>query len=432
MFRHEARQMMDSHLQVVIRFKELATDHPLFLVGFLLIMGYYLGKLVALFRLPEITGFLLAGLLAGSFATNLVSERLNESLHIITETAIGFLALTVGAEFSARKMRRIGRDLFAITGVQLVLNFLIVYLAFVVIDLFIPSLQVGFPYAILLGVMACATAPAIILAEVHHLRAHGRFIDYLFGLVALGDAITVVIYGLAFTVVTNILGLNAQPYAVLIQSLREVFLSILCGAIGGSALHVLTRRIHGPNEQLIVTIGIIFTMTGLSIVFHLSPLLANMVMGAVLINLSSHNQRLFRNIEPLTPPIYALFFVIAGIELKPEVFLQPVVLMLGLFYVLVRGIGKVVGVHAGCAVRHTPPAIARNLGLCMLSQGGIALGFVLLIQTSPAVAGLAGNDGPTSAFTMIVNIILLSVFLNEMLSPLFIRHAILKGNDMEE
>ena len=423
---------MNAALESVVRFKELVSDHPLFLVGFLLIFGYYIGKFVALFRFPEITGFLIAGLLAGSFATNLVSERLNDVLHVITETAIGFLALTVGAEFSARKMRRIGRDLFAITGVQLVLNFLIVYAAFVVVDLFIPSLQVGFPYAILLGVMACATAPAIILAEVHHLRAHGRFIDYLFGLVALGDAITVVVYGLAFTVVTNILGLAAQPYAVLIQSLREVFLSLVCGAIGGAVLHLFARRIVGVNEQLIVTVGVIFAMTGLSIVFHLSPLLANMVMGAVLVNLSSRNQRLFRGIEPLTPPIYALFFVIAGIELKPEVFLQPLVLFLGLFYVLVRGLGKVIGVHAGCALRHTPPTIARNLGLCMLSQGGIALGFVLLIQTSPAVAGLSENDGAACVFTMIVNIILLSVFINEMLSPFFIRHAILKGNDMEE
>ncbi len=423
---------MDAALQYAIGFKELATDHPLFLVGFLLILGYYLGKLAGLVRLPEITGFIVAGLLAGSFATNLVSERLDETLHIITETAIGFLALTVGAEFSARKMRRIGRDLFIITGVQLALNFLIVYLAFIAVDLVVPSLEVGFPYAILLGVMACATAPAIILAEIHHMRAHGRFIDYLLGLVAIGDAITVVIYGLAFTVVTNILGLQAQPYAVLIQSLREVFLSVLAGAVGGSALHYLTRRMKGPNEMLIVTVGVIFVMTGLSIVLHLSPLLANMMMGAVLVNLSSHNNRLFRVVEPLTPPIYALFFVIAGIELKPDVFLQPLVLALGLFYVLVRGMGKVIGVHAGCAIRHTPPAIARNLGLCMLSQGGIALGFVLLIQTSPAVAGLADGHGAARVFTMIVNIILLSVFLNEMLSPLFIRYAILKGNDMEE
>jgi Kef-type K+ transport system membrane component KefB len=423
---------MTTTLESIIRFKELVSDHPLFLIGFLLIFGYYLGKLMAVFRLPEITGFLVAGLIAGSFATNIVTEHLNESLHIVTETAIGFLALTVGAEFSAQKMRRIGRDIFAITGVQLVLNFLVVYVAFVVVDLFIPTLSVGYPYAILLGVMACATAPAIILAEVHHLRAHGKFIDYLFGLVALGDAITVVVYGLAFTVVTNILGLSAAPYAVLLQSLREVFLSLLCGAVAGALLHVLSRRIAGANELLIVTVGIIFVMTGLSIVFHLSPLLANMVMGAVLVNLSSRNQRLFRNVEPLTPPIYALFFVIAGIELKPDVFLQPLVLGLGLFYVLVRAIGKIGGVHAGCALRRTPPAIARNLGLCMLSQGGIALGFVLLIQTSPAVAGLSGNDDAARVFTMIVNVILLSVFLNEMLSPFFIRHAILKGNDMEE
>ncbi|MCF7837674.1 MAG: cation:proton antiporter [Candidatus Marinimicrobia bacterium] len=412
-------------------FKELLVRHPLFLIGFLLIVGYHLGKLVARAGLPEITGLLLAGLLAGAFATEALHARINESVHIITEIAIGFLALSVGSEFSARKLKRIGRDVFVITGVQLALNGLLVYGAFVLISRVWPVLEVGFPYAILLAVMSCATAPAIILAEVHHLRARGRFIDYLFGLVALGDAVTVVVYGLAFTVVTNVLGLAAEPYAVLMQSLREVFLSLLCGGLGGGLLHLLTRRVKGHNELLIVTVGLVFVMTGLSIVLHLSPLLANMTMGAVLVNISHQNQRLFRPLEPLMPPIYALFFVIAGIELRPEVFLQRNVLLLGLFYVLVRGLGKIAGVRLGCAWRGLPPPLSRNLGWCMLSQGGIALGFVLLIQTSPALAGANLQEGVGRVFHMIVNIILLSVFLNELLSPFFIRRAILKGNDME-
>lgn len=411
--------------------RTLYVEHPLFLVGLLLISGYFLGKLFGKIKLPEISGFILAGLFVNLLSGGHIHHQLHTSLHVVTEAAIGLLAMSVGAEFSARKMRRIGRNIFAISLTGLFVTFFTIYLACIGLARFFPNLPIGYPYAILLAVIGCATAPAIIVAEVHHLRAHGRFIDYLFGTVALSDAFCVVIFGLAFPVVMNVLHSESASLYTLTTSLREIMLSMLIGAVAGVSLHLLTRKIRNSGESLIVTIGVVFIMTGLAILLHLSPLLANMLMGAVLINLSSGNHRLFKQIEPLTPPIYALFFVIAGIEINPAVFLNKTVLFASLFYVIIRAVGRHAGCYFGCLACGLPPPTRRNLGLCTLSQGGIALGFVLLIRTSPLVTGMPESDPLFGIFPQLVNIILASIFINEIASPFFLKSAIVRGNEME-
>lgn len=414
-----------------IEFRDHFTEHPLFLVGLLLLVGYSIGKLAVRVRLPEISGFILAGLLVSSFTTGIVSHKMNESLHIVTEVAIGFLALSIGGEFSARKMRRIGKDVLTITFVHVVGTFLLVFLGCVAFNLVFPQFHIGYPYAILLAVIACATSPAIIVAEVHHMRAHGKFIDYLFGVIAFGDAITVVVFGLAFTLVTNILG-APDSYALLERSLLEIVYSLAIGGLGSIPLAALSRKVRNPSELMIITIGFIFALTGVSLALHLSPLLVNMALGAALINLSSNHQRIFRSIEPFTPPIYALFFVIAGLEIDPSVFLSRMTLIAGGVYMLIRGVAKCWTASVGCRIRRVQEPIGRYLGMCMLSKGGIALGFVLLIQTSPAVEALRGTPEVFTILTSLVNIVLLSIFVNELISPLFLRHAVLRGNEMED
>jgi Kef-type K+ transport system membrane component KefB len=422
---------MNGIWQTLVEFRDLFTERPIFLVGLLLLVGYGIGKLAVRARFPEITGFILAGLFVSSFTTGIVSEEMNESLHVVTEVAIGFLALTIGGEFSARKLRRIGRDIVLITVVHLIGTFAVVFGACLAMDWLFPELHVGHPYVILLAVIACATSPTIIVAEVHHMRAHGRFIDYLFGVVALGDAIAVVVFGIAFTLVTNILG-AAESNPLILRSFLEIIGSVAIGALGAVPLAIVARKVHNPNELMIITTGIIFSLTGVSLALHLSPLLVNMAMGAVLINISPRNDRVFGSIEPFTPPIYALFFVIAGLEIDPSVFLNRITLLVGTFYIVVRGVGKIWSTSLGCRLCRLPPAIGRHIGMCMLSKGGIALGFVLLIQTSPAVETLRSNPQIYSILAHLVNVILFSIFVNELISPFFLRYAVVRGNEMED
>ncbi len=155
-----------------------------------------------------------------------------------------------------------------------------------------------------------------------------------------------------------------------------------------------------------------------------------MASGAALINLSARNHRIFRILEPLTPPLYALFFVIAGAELNPFVVAQREVLILGSLYILLRGLGKYIGVWIGSAAVRTSVPIRDNLGLCMLPQAGVAIGLVLFVEASPITAKL-GPEG-LAAVTTMINIVLLSVFVNELIGPPLSKMGIIKGNQMEE
>ena len=418
-------------MEALVEIKSVFTDHPLFLLGLLLLVGYGVGKLALRVRLPEITGFILAGLLVSPFTTGIVSHDIHEWLHVVTEVAIGFLALTIGSEFSVRKLRRIGRDVAAITLLTLVGTFVLVLVGCLVVDVLFPSVDIGHPYAILLAVIACATSPAIIVAEVHHMRAHGRFIDYLFGVVALTDAITVVVFGLAFTLVINMLG-DAGSFSLLGRSFAEIAFSVFGGAAAAVPLSLLLRGISQRNERVIVTIGSLFVITGAAIALHLSPLLVNMALGAALVNISSQNQGVFRSIEPFTPPIYALFFIIAGLEIDPRIFVAGPVLAVAACYIALRAAAKYGTTYLACRLCGVGQPVARYMGLCMFSKGGVALGFVLLIQTAPALEALSGQFPLLyDNLHLLVNIVLMSIFVNEVVSPIFLRYAVVRGNEME-
>ncbi len=409
--------------------QSLFLEHPLFLAGGLLLLGYIAGKLAVRLRLPEISGFIVAGVLIGSFG-GIINRELNEMLHIVTEVAISFLALTVGGEFSARKLRRIGRDVLAVTLVGLAGTFLLVLGGCSLLGYLVPRLTLGYPYSILLAVIACATSPAIIAAEVHHMRAHGRFVDYLFGVVALGDAMAVILFGLAFSLVINLLGAGGG-HILLGQAVREIFLSLALGAVASLPLAFLVRRVRNQNELMIITVGFVFVVTGITIALHLSPLLVHMMLGVCLVNLPGTHARIFRALEPFTPPIYALFFVIAGLEIDIQVITSAVAVVGGAAYVLLRAFARTTSLAAGCWLRRLPRPVIPYLGVCTLSQGGIALGFVLLIRTAPALDGVRADPEIFGRLVDLVQIVLLSIFANELLSPLFLRLGVLRGNEME-
>ncbi len=416
---------MENIFASLIHFKELLSHHPMFAAGLLLMMGYLIGKLAAKIKLPEITGYIVAGLLVGESVTGIFPAQMNESFKIITEVALGFIALTIGAEFSAAKLKRIGRAAIVITFVQIFTTFFAVMGGLLLFG-------VEIPFALLLGAVATATAPAATVAVVQALRARGRFVDYLYSIVALDDAGCVMLFSVVFAFSTRLLGVAgeaASGAAGVFHALLEVGFSILIGVAGGTILHKMTQNKHGTNEILIISLSVIFLTTALAIVLHLSPLLTNMAAGSVLVNLSARNHRLFRILEPLTPPLYALFFVIAGTELKLDVILRGDILLLGTVYIVARAIGKYGGIWTGCAMSGIGKPIRGNLGWCMLPQAGVAIGLVLLIQASPLMQNLSADQ--QAMIHNLVNIVLLSVFVNELVGPPLSKMAIIRGNQME-
>lgn len=391
----------------------------MFAAGLLLAVGYVLGKLAARAKLPEVTGYIIAGVLVGESVTGVFPAKMNESFVIITETALGLIALAIGVEFSAKKLRRIGRATVVINLVQVVCTLSAVTLALLLMGM-------ELPFALLLGAVSTTTAPAASLAVAHALRARGKFVDYIHSVIALGDAATLVLFGLILAFIGKLLGSTADGSADIMHAFREVGISLVLGTAGGFVLHKVTKRKTGHNELLILTLSVIFLTTASAIIFHLSPLLSNMTMGCVLVNLSSRNHRLFRVLEPMTPPLYALFFIIAGTELNLEVFQRRDLALLGVVYILVRAGGKYGGAWLGCKVGGIGEPIRSNLGWCMLPQAGVALGLVLLIQTSPVMQRL--SEQQLLVLNDMVNIVLMSVFVNELIGPPLLKMAILRGN----
>jgi len=408
---------MDVFFQEWGALKSLMGEHPLFTVGILLLAGYLIGRLAVRVHLPEITGYIFAGLLLGEGGLHIIPFEMHSSLKLITDLAFGLIALAMGGEFFSAKLKRMGRDIFVITLVQMAFTFAGVTAVMVLVG-------IPLPFALLLGVIATATDPASTGAKVQTLRARGRFIDYLYGVIALDDAFCVAFFGFIFAGVVATLNPAATGAVMLaVDALRDILFSVLTGLAVGYVIHMMTRNKQGTNEILIITLGVLFVETALAIVLNLSPLLANMVAGAFLVNASPKNHRLFRILEPLTPPVYALFFVIAGTELNPSILMRREVLLAGFAFVLIRGVMKYAGVRCGARICNAGDPIRKYLGLCMFPQAGVSIGLVLLIQASPIMTDIVGMH--IGSIQKVVNIVLLSVFVNELIGPSISKYAIL-------
>ncbi len=395
--------------------------HPLFAAGIILIAGYYLGRIAGFIKLPEITGYIFAGLIIGKSFLHIVPHEVEESLGVFTQIALGLIALTIGGEFSFSKLKRLGRDVSIITIVQIVATFSAVSIGLVLLHL-------PLPVALLAGAIASATAPAATVHIVQTLKAHGKFVDMLYGVVALDDAGCVILFSVVFSFAGSMLGVTGSGHGVM-ASIGHILLEIGIGALAGFFIHRATCKRNSENETLIVTLGFFFTYTVFVMGLGMSPLLTNMAAGTVLINLSPRNHRIFNIIMPLTPPLYAMFFVLAGMELDPSQFLNPTILLMGTAYILLRGIGKYGGVYAGCALVKSEPRIKKYLGYCMLPQAGVAIGLMDIVSgmhLGPEVA-----PHVIAAITALNSIILMSVFVNEIFGPPISRFALIRGNNME-
>lgn len=419
---------MDLITQFLDGFKQFFEHHIVFSTGMLLLTGYFAGRLAERLKLPAITGYIVAGLFLGDSFSGIVHETMAYRLNSITEIALGLIAITIGAEFDLAQLRRTGRTILIITFFQALFAFI-----FVVVGLLLLNMRLS--YTLILGAIATATAPAATVMIVRELRARGQFVDTLYGVVALDDALCVIIFSLVFALVAPILIGKTVPgvsgiMAGLGHALREIGLSILLGGVGGVGLHYFSRRKYKLNEVLIISVAVIFLIISLAIILELSLLIANMVLGAVLVNLNPKNRRIFRVIEPITPPIFALFFILAGTELDISVFSRGLVVLFGGVYIVSRFLGKYAGTYLSAMLTRSSHTIRNWMGLCLFPQAGVAIGLVLFVQTSPLM--LAAPEPVKEMLVMIVNIVLFSIFINELIGPAITRHGIVRGAELKE
>ena len=408
----------------------------LLLITWALFAGLLMTRVTNIFRLPDVTAYLIVGVIIGpSILGRLHIEGVGfvnfeevESLSIISDVALGFIAFAIGNEFKLSEIKHIGKQAFVIGVFQAVVATIFVDVALIVLHIFMPNI-VTVPMAITLGAIASATAPAATLMVIKQYKAKGPVTDILLPVVALDDAVGLMIFAGSFGVATAIINGEANVLNLIVEPLIEIFVSLLLGAVVAYILTFLENYFHSNSNRLILIIAsIILTVAIAKVSFSFgsfagsfSPLLVCMMLGTVFCNICPLSDELMERADKWSQPILVLFFVLSGAELDLAVFRNPIVVMIGIVYILARSFGKYVGARVSATMSGSLDVVRKYLGITLLPQAGVALGM------SAIVAKTLGSNG-----TLIRNITLFGVLIYELVGPTFTKIALTKAGDITE
>ncbi len=340
--------------------------------------GLLFGRLAKLVRMPNVTGYLIAGLVLGPLVLgpcllNLIPADIVESFSVASDMALGFIAFSIGSEFKLSYFKQVGASpiIIAITeslgAVVLVTGVLLLC-------------GVSVPLSILLGAIAAATAPAQTIMVINQYRAKGKgsLTSMLMSVVALDDAVALIAFGFASTIVKTITKGGAFSLLSLLQPLYEVLVSFVLGAALCMLMLLFLRWFKKPGNRLCVTIGFVFGATWLANLLDGSPLLTCMALGAVLVNTFKDTDHVMKVAESFTPPVYMIFFVMSGAGFDLGAVLS--VGVIGALYIVLRVLGKMGGAWLGGKITHSEEKICRWLGPTLMPQAGVALGLLTSVR----------------------------------------------------
>lgn len=348
------------------------------LIGAATLVSFYVGRTARLARLPSLIGYMLVGVLLGPSVLHLFDELSMERLSFITEIALGFVAFSIGSELNLSSLKRLGSGIISIIFAES-------FGAFIVVVLAVYVLTRDLPLALIFGSMAPASAPAGTVAVIQEYKAKGSLTKTLYAVVGFDDGLAIIIFGFAAALAKNLLiaeasGTTEGILGALLSPAKEIGLSIIVGGIAGLLFYHLVRRLQSARDILIVVFGVILICTGLSIRWHLSLILTNMVVGFVLAN-ARHESLLHRVTAPLLevmPLLFVLFFCLAGAHLQLSAL--PALGVVGIVYVLSRSAGLIGGARIGALFGHVEDKVKKYVGLGILSQAGVAIGLSLIVK----------------------------------------------------
>ena len=362
----------------------------------MLFAGFLATRVTKKLHLPNVTGYILSGILIGPYALGLVSKASLASMDFVTDVALAFIAFGVGRYFKLADLKQSGLRVIVITLTEALAAFAVVSLTMMLVFHLSPA------FSLLLGAISSATAPASTIMTIRQYKAKGPFVDLIFQVVALDDAVALI----AFSVSATVLSMGGAERDVLTLLLPVVWnlLAVAMGALAGVLLHKMVDNGRSADHRLVLIVATLLLFTGLCSIAEISPLLSCMAIGAAYIN-ASGRERTFEQVENATPPVILLFFVLSGARL--EVPMLATAGVIGVVYFFVRILGKYAGAWVGCAVTHAPPLTTRYLGLALVPQAGVSIGLAALAERI--------IPGPTGV--MISTIILSSGVLYEMIGP---------------
>ncbi len=337
-----------------------------FYLAVALFLGLLFAKVVNFFKLPNVTGYLLAGLVAGPNFFNLLKSEITSQVAILATVALGFIAFSIGNEFKISHIKKIGKRVIFITICESFGAIIFVSLGLML---------AGFDKAasLTLSAMAASTAPAATLLVVKQYKAKGPVTDNLLPVVAMDDAVGLITYSICVAFAKVLIDSNAElTIGIIINPLIKIFTSLLVGIVIGYVISILHHGFNDKTSKLVLSISAIMIGLYLSEKFSLSQLLVCMAIGASFVNFRNDGIETIKIVEEFTPPIFLLFFVISGAELN--ISLLPKVGMYGIIYIVLRVIGKYVGTYCGSSIVKADKNVKKYLGLALVPQAGVAIG----------------------------------------------------------
>ncbi|MCR5263289.1 MAG: cation:proton antiporter [Clostridiales bacterium] len=400
-----------------------------------MLAGLIMSRPAKLVGFPAVTAYLIAGILIGPYCLGLLgvpglgfsTPEQVDAVSVVSDIALGFIAFAIGNEFRLSTLRENGKTATVIGIIQAVVTSVVVDIALVVTHFIIPD-TLTLPAAITLGAVAAATAPAATLMVVRQYKAHGHLTDLLLPIVALDDAVGLVIFAVSYGVAHALQNGDIDIITIVVNPIAEIIASLLLGSAMGAVLTFIERFFHSRSKRMSMCIAAVFLTVGLSMLsFRIGPvtvsfssLLVCMMLGTIFCNMCSYSQELMERTDGWTAPLFILFFVLSGAGLRLDVFADLLVIAVGLIFIVIRSLGKWSGAFISSSMMKCDGSVRKYLGITLLPQAGVALGMSL-----QAAEGL-GDDG-----ALVRQIVLFSVLIFELFGPLATKIALTKAGEIE-
>ena len=408
-------------------------ETSLICLAFAMIGGLMMSRVTKLFHLPAVTAYLVAGLLMGPFVLGAIglpglgfnSLEQVHGLSIVTQTALGFIAFTIGNEFRLSQLKATGKAAITIGILQAVITTALVDIVLICLHFMFPDV-ISVPSALILGAIASATAPAATLMVVRQYKADGPLTKLLMLVVAIDDAVGLLLFSASFGVATALSAGQISVIGVVVEPILEIVLSLVLGALMGFLLNWVEQFFHSRSKRLTISVAFVMLTVGLSMLkFEVggvhcgfSLLLVCMMTGTIFCNICSTSEELMGRVEGWTMPLNILFFVISGAELDLAVLANPVTLMIGVIYIISRSAGKYFGSFSSCVIAEQSKPITHHLGITLLPQAGVALGMAMTASTLP------GGD-------LTRNVVLFAVLIYELVGPTLTKRSLLAVGEIK-
>lgn len=378
-----------------------------------MIVGLLMTRIMKKINLPNVTGYLIAGLLVGPYCLNIFSGEALDELTVLTNAALGFIAFSIGGEFKLSSLKQLGAKVFVITLFEAVG-------ATVIVSTVLILLGIDTSLALILGAIASATAPAATLMVVRQYKARGPVTSTLLPVVAIDDAVCLMLFSILSSVAKSLEAGNGFDFkSTILKPIIEIIGSLVIGFAVGVVLSIATKYFLSRANRISLAVTAVLLGVGLSELLGLSSLLLCMAIGAAMANFSKVSDAVMECTDRWTPPLFMLFFVISGAEFNFEIF--KTVGFVGVMYLILRSAGKYFGAMAGCAIVKTEKNVKKYLGITLLPQAGVAIG---MAQLSLTVVPQYGEQ--------IRAVILCATLVYELIGPLLTKIALTKAGEIKK